>query len=194
MEYNTKRKKLILPEYGRNIQKMVNYAKNIEDKDERNKVANAIIDVMGNMNPHLRDINEFKHKLWEHLALMSEFDLDIDFQYVATEAEMQSTKPNQVPYNTNNIKYRYFGKTIVLLINKAIEIEDLNKKDALVETICNHLKKNYIMWNKDVVNDFVIFEALKDLSNGQLVPKEGLRLTESKEISLKTKRKRVKKN
>ena len=122
-DYNTSRKKLVMPEYGRNIQKMVNHILTIEDREERNKAAQTVISVMGNLNPHLRDINDFKHKLWDHLAIISDFKLDIDSPYSMPEKAVLVEKPKQIPYHMHSIKYKHYGHSIVLMIEKAVEME-----------------------------------------------------------------------
>lgn len=193
MDYNTQKNKLILPEYGRNIQKLVEYALAIEDREKRNIAAQEIINILGNMNPHLRDINDFKHKLWDHLALMSDFKLDIDSPYPTPKRETFEEKPKTLPLNTTEIKFKHFGRIIEILIKQAAEIQDEKKKNALVEVITNHMKKSYLMWNKEIVSDDVIFESLKQLSEGKLEPREGFVLPNSKDIIQKTKkRKRIK--
>ena len=120
-DYNTSRKKLVLPEYGRHIQKMVLHAVALEDAEERNRAARAIITIMGNMNPHLRDVSDFKHKLWDHLAIISDFKLDIDSPYVTPTPETLAEKPRVVPYNTHKIRFKHYGRVIELLVAKAIE-------------------------------------------------------------------------
>jgi CRISPR/Cas system-associated endonuclease Cas1 len=192
-DYNTLKNKLILPEYGRNIQKLVEHALTIEDKEKRNIAAQEIINILGNMNPHLRDINDFKHKLWDHLALMSNFQLEIDSPYPTPLKETFDEKPKKVEINHNEIKFKHFGRIIEKLIKQAAEIEDETKKNALVEVITNHMKKSYLMWNKEIVSDDVIFESLRELSSGKLQPKDGFVLPNSKDIMLRTKkRKRIK--
>lgn len=182
IEYSTKREKLILPEYGRNIQKMVNHIKNINDRDLRNQAAQEIINIMGNMNPHLRDINDFKHKLWDQLAQMADFELDIDSPYPVPLKETFTTKPNPVAYTEGVLRYRYLGRIMQKLIKAATTIEDKEKKDELVRIITNHMKKLYVIWNKDTVEDEFIFEKLSELSDGKLVVENGTRLMESKDL------------
>ena len=191
MEYNTGRNQLILPEYGRNIQKMVEHAISIEDRDERNKAIQETINVMGNMNPHLRDINDFKHKLWDQIAQMSDFEIDIDSPYPIPKKETFTSKPNTVPYLKGRLKYKYFGRSIVKLIEAATEVEDEEKRSELVRIITNHMKKAYIMWNKDIVEDTVIFEKLEELSKGKLKVEDNARLTESRNIFGKRPKRRI---
>jgi hypothetical protein len=190
-DYNTSRNNLKLPEYGRNIQKMVEYLMSIEDRDQRNKMAYAVIAVMGNMNPHLRDINDFKHKLWDHLFIMSDFKLDIDSPYKRPEPKVFNEKPRKVDYKTNEIKYKHYGRTLEMLINEASKFPDGEEKDQLVRIIANHMKKSYLTWNREVVNDTDIFKDLKELSGGKLDVGEEMKLNDSREILSKNKRKRV---
>jgi hypothetical protein len=190
-DYNTSRNNLKLPEYGRNIQKMVEYLMSIEDRDLRNKMAYAVISVMGNMNPHLRDINDFKHKLWDHLFIMSDFKLDIDSPYKRPEPKVFNEKPRKVDYKTNEIKYKHYGRTLEMLINEASKFPDGEEKDQLVRIIANHMKKSYLTWNREVVSDNEIFKDLKELSGGKLDVGEEVKLNDSREILSKNKRKRV---
>lgn len=191
MDYNSKRKKLPLPEYGRNIQNMVDYLFTIEDRDKRNRSAQTVIDVMGNLYPYLRDVAEFKHKLWDHLAIMSEFKLDIDYPYDPPTPDILTEKPNRVPYPQKKIKYMHYGYTMELLIKKAAEMEG-EEKEIMMELLANHMKKSYLTWNKDSVDDSKIFKDLKELSKGNLVADENLQLTETKAILGKPKKKKQK--
>ena len=188
--YNTQRGKMVLPEYGRNIQKMVEYAIALEDREERNRAARAIISIMGNLNPHLRDVSDFKHKLWDHLAIMSDFKLDIDSPYETPIKEILFEKPKQVPYKNQAIKYMHYGKIIELLIEEAAKYEEGEEKDALVKLIANHMKKCYLTWNREVVTDEIIFEDLKKLSGGMIVVGEDMKLAESRDILARGKKKR----
>lgn len=184
-DYNSSREKLHLPEYGRNIQKMVDYLKTIEDRDERNKAARTVIAVMGNLNPHLRDVNDFKHKLWDHLALISDFDLDIDSPYDWPERESLQSKPVRVPYHQHRISKKHYGRSIVLMIEKAVSLEPGEEKDDLVKMIAYHMKKSYLTWNREAVSDEEIFADMKTLSGGVLVVDPNLKLPETREILAK---------
>jgi hypothetical protein len=184
-DYNSSRKKLILPEYGRNIQKMVNHIKTIEDRDERNKAAQTVIGVMGNLNPHLRDVNDFKHKLWDHLAIIADFDLDIDSPYPWPEPESLKTKPDKFPNNKHRISKKHYGRSIVLMIDKAVALEAGEEKDDLVKMIAYHMKKSYLTWNREAVSDSEIFTDMKTLSGGVLVADPNLKLPETKDILAK---------
>ena len=168
LEYNTEREHLIIPEYGRHIQKMINYAKSLETKEERNKVAKAIIAVMGNMQPHLRDVPDFQHKLWDQLFIMSNFELDADSPYDIPTKEIYEERPAPLNYPQNFPKYRFYGNNIKTMIDVANTWEDGELKDALTYTIANHMKKCFLNWNKDTVEDAVIFDHLFELSDGKL--------------------------
>ena len=184
-DYNSSRKKLILPEYGRNIQKMVNHIKTIEDREERNKAARTVIGVMGNLNPHLRDVNDFKHKLWDHLAIIADFELDIDSPYEMPKPESLQSKPNKVAYQQHPIKKKHYGRAIVLMIEKAVELEAGEEKDDLVRMIAYHMKKSYLTWNREAVSDDEIFSDMKTLSGGVLEVNPELKLPETKDILAK---------
>jgi len=188
-DYNTSRKQLALPEYGRNIQKMVDYIKTIEDRTERNRLAYAIIAIMGNLNPHLRDISDFKHKLWDHLAIIADFELDIDFPYEIPRPETFQQKPRIVEYGIHTIFYKHYGKSIELMIDVACEMPDGFEKEKLVSTIANHMKKSYLTWNRDAVSDELILKDLKILSQGRLST-DNIKLNETREILNKKKNRR----
>ena len=168
LEYNTEREQLIIPEYGRHIQKMINYATTRETKEERNKVARAIIDVMGNLQPHLRDVPDFQHKLWDQLFIMSDFKLDADSPYEKPSKEVLETRPDGLPYPQKRPKYRFYGNNIKTMIDVARTWEEGELKEALIWTIANHMKKCFLTWNKDTVEDDVIFDHLYELSDGEL--------------------------
>ncbi|NER11922.1 DUF4290 domain-containing protein [Leptobacterium flavescens] len=168
IEYNTARTKLIIPEYGRHIQKMVDYAVSIENKEERNKVAQAIIGVMGNLNPHLRDVPDFQHKLWDQIFIMSDFKLDVDSPYPRPVREVLEQRPDRLNYPQNHPKYRFYGNNIKKMIDVANSWEEGDLKQALKYTIANHMKKSYLNWNKDTVEDDVIFQHLNELSGGRI--------------------------
>ncbi|NNK83481.1 MAG: DUF4290 domain-containing protein [Flavobacteriaceae bacterium] len=189
LEYNTEREHLIIPEYGRHIQKMVNYATNLPTKEERNKVAKAIIAVMGNLQPHLRDVPDFQHKLWDQLFIMSDFKLDVDSPYDKPEREILEARPEPLRYPQNHPKYRFYGNNIKTMIDVANTWEDGEMKEALVYTIANHMKKCFLNWNKDTVEDSVIFQHLFELSDGKINLKNSTEdLTDSSSL-MKTKRK-----
>ncbi len=168
MEYNTLRSQLIIPEYGRHIQEMVNHCMTIENEEERNGFAQIIIEVMGELNPHLRDVPDFQHKLWDQLFIMSEFRLDVKSPYPMPSAkDTINSKPNRVDYPKNITKYRYYGNNIRKMIEVAQTWEDGDKKEGLLFAIANHMKKSYLSWNKDTVDDKAIFQHLYELSDGK---------------------------
>ena len=168
MEYNAERPHLIIPEYGRHLQKLIDQATVIEDKVERNKAAKYIIQVMGSLNPHLRDVLDFQHKLWDQIFIMSDFKLDVDSPYPIPTRDVIYLKPERLAYPQKNPKYRFYGNNIKYMIDVANSWEDGDMKNALVKVIANHMKKSYLSWNKDTVTDLVIFEHLYELSTGKL--------------------------
>ena len=168
LEYNTVREDLIIPEYGRHIQKMINYASSRETKEERNKLANAIISVMGNLQPHLRDVADFQHKLWDQLFIMSDFKLDADSPFEKPSKEILNAKPEPLSYPQNFPKYRFYGNNIKIMIDEAVKWDSGEMKDALILTIANHMKKCFLNWNKDSVKDQVIFDHLYELSETKI--------------------------
>ena len=168
LEYNSERNKLVIPEYGRHLQKMVEYAVSIEDDEKRNKIAKTIISVMGNLNPHLRDVPDFQHKLWDQLFIISNFELDVDSPFPKPSKEMLEERPERMPYPQNFPKYRFYGNNIKRMIDVANSWDEGEKKEALLFTIANHMKKSYLNWNKDAVDDKVIFDHLKELSGGKI--------------------------
>jgi Domain of unknown function (DUF4290) len=168
LEYNNERPGLIIPEYGRHIQKMIDYAVSIDDREERNKVAQAIIGIMGNLNPHLRDVPDFQHKLWDQLFIISDFKLDADSPFVKPSREMLEERPERLNYPQNFPRYRFYGNNIKKMIDVCNRWEEGDLKQALKYVIANHMKKCYLNWNKDTVTDEVIFEHLYELSGGKI--------------------------
>lgn len=168
MQYNTQQKRMPLPEYGRSIQNMVDHALTIKDRAERQRCANTIINIMGNMFPQLRDVPDLKRKLWDHLAIMSDFQLDIDYPFEIVRKESIDGKPDNIPYPNAKIRYRHYGRGVEELIKKAAALPEGREKDNLVALICNHMKKDYISWNKDNVDDRKIACDLAELSDGKL--------------------------
>ena len=180
LEYNTERSHLIIPEYGRHFQKMVDHAVSIEDPVERNKVAQAIISVMGNLQPHLRDVPDFQHKLWDQLFIMSDFKLDVESPFPIISKEILRRRPVPLEYPQNFPKYRFYGNNIKRMVDVAVEWEKGDKRSGLEYAIANHMKKCYLNWNKDVVDDKAIFKHLYDLSDGRIdLAAEGESLTDS---------------
>jgi hypothetical protein len=168
LEYNTEREHLIIPEYGRHLQKMINYAVAQESKEERNRLSKAIISVMGNMQPHLRDVPDFQHKLWDQLFIMSDFKLDADSPFEKPTQEMLNLRPDPLKYPQNFPKYRFYGNNIKTMIDVANTWEAGEMREALEYTIANHMKKSFLNWNKDTVEDVVIYGHLFELSGGKI--------------------------
>lgn len=182
-EYNTQRERLIIPEYGRNIQELVNYAKTITDRDKRTSFAHSIIKIMGTINQNFRDRSDFNQKLWDHLAIISNFELDIDSPYETPTKEILNEKPKPIPYCKNRIKYRHFGHIIEDMIEKAVEIEDKKEQENMIELIANHMKRLYIIWNKErTIEDDQILQTLQDMSRGRLSVNKDIKLADSREL------------
>lgn len=186
MEYNSQRSKMNISEYGRNIQKMIEHIMTVESREKRNQLARATIQVMGQLNPHLRDINDFKHKLWDHLFMMSNFELDVDSPYPIPSEETLKRKPEMLKYPSNHIKIRHYGRHIEEMIKEAAEYEDGEEKKALVKAIANHLKKSYLIWNRDSVTDEEIASHLKLLSKGKLELDDSIKLNNTQDILAKS--------
>tara|TARA_B100000513_G_scaffold124932_1_gene55416 strand:- start:16 stop:642 length:627 start_codon:yes stop_codon:yes gene_type:complete len=177
LEYNSSRNKLVISEYGRHIQKLVEHALTLKDKEKRQKMANGIIDIMGELNPQLRDVADFKHKLWDHLFVISNFELDVDSPYEKPIIEKLFEKPEPLAYPNSKIKYNHYGKVIELMIDEAIKMEDQELKSKLVIAIANQMKKSYVNWNLDTVEDEIILNQLTKLSKGKLSVPEGTELS-----------------
>lgn len=169
MEYNTTRPKLMLPEYGRNVQNMIVHAIEIEDRTERNRAAQAIIEVMGQLNPHLRDVDDYRHKLWTHLFVMSDFKLEADSPYELPKPEELAAKPERVEYPTSKIRYGHYGKYTQKILEQSTEIEDEKEKGYLTRTMANFMKKQFLVFNNDAVENNVIANQMAELSKKELV-------------------------
>ena len=166
MEYNTQRRKLPLPEYGRSVQNMVDHALTIEDKVERQRCANTSVNIMGGMFPHLRDVPDFKHKLWDHLAIMADFKLDIDYPFEVVKPEELVVKPERIDYPQGNIRYRHYGRILAELIKKAMDIKNENERKQFIRLLAIQMKKSFINWNKEGIEDQKIVDDLREYSNG----------------------------
>lgn len=175
-----------MPEYGRIVQEMVDHAITIQDREERNLAVQTIIQVMGGINPTLRDNRDYKHKLWDHLHLIADFKLDIDSPFEVPTMDHFLGKPDRVRYPISRIRYQHYGKIVELLIEKALEIPEGEKRTEFTRQIANHMKLSYLTWNKDNVTDEIILDALRDLSLGRLTLPPGTTLAEIKELPAKT--------
>ena len=181
MEYNTQRKKMELPEYGRSVQNMVDHALTIEDRAERQRCANTIINIMGGMFPHLRDVPDFKHKLWDHLAIMADFKLDIDYPFEIVKKEDLVVKPEKLEYPNGALRYRHYGRFLEGMIKKAMEIENEAEKKQLINLLAIQMKKDLNNWNKEGIEDQKIVDDLREYTNGVIDLKVGdLRLGDSR--------------
>jgi hypothetical protein len=165
MEYNTTRNKLLLPEYGRNVQNMIAHAMSVADREERNRAAQAIIEVMGQLNPHLRDVDDYRHKLWTHLFVMSDFKLDVDSPYEIPKPEDLTSKPDKVDYPKSNMKYGHYGKYTQEILENSSAITDEKEKRYLANAMANFMKKQFLIYNNDAVENAVIANQLEELSN-----------------------------
>ncbi|KAB2826677.1 MAG: DUF4290 domain-containing protein [Bacteroidales bacterium] len=182
MEYPSSEGNLILPEYGRHVQQMVNHAITIEDREERSRCVRSIVTIMGNMFPHLRDVNDFKHKLWDHVAIMSDFKLDIDFPYEIVDPGKLNAPPDRVPYPANKMRYVHYGSTLEKMIERVADYEEGEERNELIRLIANQMKKCFQSWNKEVVDNRKIFTDLKELSKGKIdLDEENFKLSEPRE-------------
>lgn len=180
MEYNTSRVKLLLPEYGRNVQNMISHAMEIGDKEERNRAARAIIEVMGQLNPHLRDVDDYRHKLWAHLFIMSDFKLDVDSPYEIPKKESLAAKPDIVPYPKSKIRYGHYGQYTQKILEASKDLTDEKEIAYLSSVMGNFMKKQFLTHNNSAVENSVIAEKLSELSDGKLTvenPEEDLTST-----------------
>lgn len=168
MDYNSSRSKLVLKEYGRHVQRIVENCLNEKDKEKRNQFAKEIIELMGQLNPHLRNVEDFRHKLWDHLFIMSDYKLKVDSPYPIKEREEIERKPEKLPYPQSRIRFKHYGKNVESLVSKAIDTEDAEKQAGFTQCIGNFMKMVYQNYSKDAVNDETIKSDLKLLSKGKL--------------------------
>jgi hypothetical protein len=155
---------------------MVKYIIDLPTKEERNKYAQAVIDLMGFLNPHLRDVADFKHKLWDHLHIISDYKIDVDSPYPKPTPEEAQFKPSHIGYPQQKITYKHYGKTVEKLIEKTMQEENPERKSAMVQGIANFMKMAYVQWNKDNVADETILKNLRELSGGNLELEENVNL------------------
>ncbi|HIE74233.1 MAG TPA: DUF4290 domain-containing protein [Flavobacteriales bacterium] len=193
MEYNTEREHLIIPEYGRHVQKMIAHATNLKDKTEQQKCVNAIIAFMGQKNPHLRDIKDFTHKLWDHLFIMSDFKIDVQSPYPKPERVKLAARPEKMSYPKQKIRFPFYGVNIEKMVAYAIQMEDGELKETMAGMIANHMKKDYICWNKAFVDDDTILKHLNQLSEGKVKTHIDFKLIDDKDIQKPRTYKKLKK-
>lgn len=183
MEYPTLQGKLIMPEYGRNVQQMIEYALTIEDRAERTRCVNTIVNIMGNLFPYLRDVNDFKHKLWDHVAIMSDFRLDIDYPYEIVQKEDLTERPETIPYKHSKITYMHYGRNLEDMIDRVSQYPEGETRNELIRLLANQMKKCFLTWNKEVVDDRKIFDDLRELSKGKIdISPDTIRLMESRDV------------
>jgi hypothetical protein len=182
MEYNTQREGMKIAEYGRNIQKMIDQTVLIKDREVRTRTAYAIVSIMSQLNPAVKDSTDYQRTLWDHMHIISGFKLDVDGPFPPPAKEQLYKKPDRIPYSDNDIRFRHYGKNIEKIIEKAIEFDEGEEKEALVHTIANHLKKSYLSWNRESVTDDAIASHLREFSGGKLDLDEETKLTATKEI------------
>lgn len=177
LEYNTQKRRLLIPEYGRNVQKMIEYVKSIEDRDERNRQAQAVIDVMEIINPQVHLQENYKHKLWDHMFIIADFDLDVDSPYPMPEVSELFTQPGQIPINKKPVKATYYGRNIESFIDLVAEKEEGEVKTAMIRSLANYMRQQYLTWNKDTVTEDTIFQDIERLSDGRIKVPEDLHLS-----------------
>jgi hypothetical protein len=182
LEYNTQRGKLLISEYGRNVQKMVEMALAMDDREKRTKAAHNIVNVMALLNPQVREIADFKQKLWDHLFIISDFKIDVDSPYPVPEKSKYNERPKPLAYPTSNIRYKYYGKVMEDMIRKIADLPDGPTKDQIVHNLANFMKMSYLTWNKDSVDDSTIVNHLNELSVGKLKLHESVTLNHTAEI------------
>ena len=168
MEYNTTRNHLTIREYGRHIQKMAEYVMTLEDREKRQKNADALVELMGFLNPQLKNIEDYRHKLWDHLFLITDFKLDVDSPYPTPTRETLRAKPDPIPYPKRYPKYNHLGKNIEIVIDKALSEEDPEKRQGFANSIAYYMKLTYSNWHKELVHDDNIQTELSSITKGEL--------------------------
>ncbi len=192
MEYNTARNKLTIPEYGRNIQKMVQHVVNLEDRAERTAAAKRIVEIMANMHPQVREESDYLHKLWDHLYFISDFKLDVDSPYPPPEKDIIERRPEKLHYSEDNIRFKHYGKHLEKMIQYVSELEEGPEKKELTLMIANQMKRSYLNWNRDSVSDKMILKQLEELSKGKLKLDEDVQLVSTSEVLAGTRTKKKK--
>ncbi|MCF0206629.1 MAG: DUF4290 domain-containing protein [Bacteroidales bacterium] len=182
MDYNTQRENLRIPEYGRIVQQMVDHCCSLQDKAERNKAAKTIVSIMENMNPSIREEADYKKKLWDQLAEMSAFKLDIDWPYDVITNDVKSQKPERLSYSDGKIKFRHYGKISENMLSHLQEETDPEKKQLLFTDLANYMKRSYVQWKKELIPDDVIYREITFMSEGQVQPLENVKLGDCKEV------------
>lgn len=184
MEYNTAREKMAIPEYGRNVQKMVKHVIGLEDREARTRAAKQIINVMANMNPQIKESSDYEHMLWDHLYIISDFQLDVDSPFPAPEKKNIMRRPDRLTYSEDHIRYKHYGMHLEKMIKHAIEMEEGEEKKELTRLIANQMKKSYLNWNRNTVSDQMIINQLEELSGGKLKLDEGEELIATQNVMI----------
>ncbi|HPE33496.1 MAG TPA: DUF4290 domain-containing protein [Bacteroidales bacterium] len=182
LEYNTQRPQLPLPEYGRNLHKMVDRVVKTNDREKRTQYAHQLIEIMVQLHATAKDSPELRHKLWDHLFIMSDFKLDVDSPFPVPDRQVLTKSPKHLSYPKGAMKYNYYGRNIQEIIEKVAEMEDGTEKETLIKNIANQLKKSYLIWNRDSVDDTVIAKHLEEMSKNRLRISEDLQLKHTNEI------------
>jgi len=169
MEYNTKRNHLVIPEYGRNVQKLVKFACDIEDREKRTEAAHYIVNIMSNIVPQSKDQTDYKHKLWDFIYYISDYKLDVDGPYPQPKSLEEIPRPDFLDYKEGDITFRFYGRNLENMMLKAGEINDEQERQFAARSIANHMKKMYLNWNKEGVSDDIIIQHMAMLSNGKLI-------------------------
>lgn len=186
LKYNTEREKLIISEYGRNIQVMINHLMEIEDREKRTEAAHFIVNVMAQMNPQVKESNDYIHKLWDHLHIISDYKLDVDGPFEPPQQGVITVKPEHVGYQKHNIKHGHYGHYVSELLKKIEETEDEQKRELLLVAMANQMKRDYLNWNRETVNDLLILDDLHKLSDGKFSLPTDTKLASTNEILNKT--------
>lgn len=182
MEYNTQRDRLKISDYGRNVVKMIDYVKQVDDRNERTRMANVIMDVMAHLNPKIKERTDYRHILWDHLMMMADYDLDVDSPYPVNREETENFHPQRLGYSDNTIRYRHYGRTLEDMVKKVAQMPEGEERDLLTSQIAHTMKRQYLQWNRDTVDDQLIAEQLLELSDQRLRLPEGFRFHDSKDI------------
>lgn len=168
VEYNTQREKLKITDYGRHVAKMIAYAKTIADREERTRMAQAIVEVMAHVSPKVKERTDYRHTLWDHLMIMADFGLDVDCPYELHHEDEAMLKPNPIPYHNSHIKYRHYGQALEDMIKAVAQMPESEERTMLTEQIAHMMKRQYLQWNRDTVDDQLLRDQLRELSEGRL--------------------------
>ena len=181
MEYNTQRTRLKITDYGRNVAKLIDYCKTLDNRDERNKMAATIIDVMAHVNPKVKERTDYRHILWDHMMMLANYELDVDSPYPIDREENVILKPHPLKQPEGAIRYRHYGRALENMVKAVAEMDDTPERQQLVSQIAHTMKRQYLQWNRDTVDDSLISEQLTELSDGRIILPEGFQFHDTKE-------------